>query len=194
MQVWRGTARVAYSLAPWVECATIGSLFSAVQPCEAYAVLVRVRRTLACMPPCYLPGHVCRHPRLPVHAVQGLMDELVESTEKLKWTAPTPIQVAAIPHGLKGSDVIGLAETGASVGWCGNISTHTHTHTHTHTYTRRDRCVGRLVWQLSAHTHTHARAHSLRAHTWLGMPSGRNARPALPVCNVLGSRPANTPT
>jgi len=44
---------------------------------------------------------------------QGLLPELCEATAALKWKAPTPIQAASIPDALKGSDIIGLAETGA---------------------------------------------------------------------------------
>jgi len=31
----------------------------------------------------------------------------------LKWDHPTDIQIEAIPHGIKGRDIIGLAKTGS---------------------------------------------------------------------------------
>eukprot|EP01054_Gregarina_sp_Poly1_P000682 Gregarina_sp_Poly_1__681@NODE_1162_length_4890_cov_49_798673_g797_i0_p2_GENE_NODE_1162_length_4890_cov_49_798673_g797_i0NODE_1162_length_4890_cov_49_798673_g797_i0_p2_ORF_typecomplete_len530_score98_35DEAD/PF00270_29/3_3e51DEAD/PF00270_29/21Helicase_C/PF00271_31/1_5e03Helicase_C/PF00271_31/1_7e03Helicase_C/PF00271_31/9_6e30ERCC3_RAD25_C/PF16203_5/8_7e13ResIII/PF04851_15/3_3e10SNF2_N/PF00176_23/0_0047Flavi_DEAD/PF07652_14/0_013AAA_19/PF13245_6/1_2e03AAA_19/PF13245_6/0_15CMS1/PF14617_6/8_2e03CMS1/ len=43
----------------------------------------------------------------------GLAPELVQICDQLKWQAPTPIQIAAIPAVLAGRDVIGLAETGS---------------------------------------------------------------------------------
>ena len=36
----------------------------------------------------------------------------VQAIEKLKYTKPSPIQMAAIPLGLQFRDVIGVAETG----------------------------------------------------------------------------------
>jgi ATP-dependent RNA helicase RhlE len=42
----------------------------------------------------------------------GLLPRLVEAVEKQGLTEPTPIQAEAIPHGLAGRDVMGLAQTG----------------------------------------------------------------------------------
>lgn len=43
----------------------------------------------------------------------GLIDPLVEALDQLKFTAPTEIQVEAIPHALEGRDIIGVAATGS---------------------------------------------------------------------------------
>ncbi|GMM37661.1 RNA-dependent ATPase [Saccharomycopsis crataegensis] len=43
----------------------------------------------------------------------GLAPELIEACQQLKFTKPTPIQAEAIPWGLKGKDLIGLAQTGS---------------------------------------------------------------------------------
>ncbi len=43
----------------------------------------------------------------------GVCDELCETCTKLGYGHPTKIQSEAIPYGLKGRDVIGLAETGS---------------------------------------------------------------------------------
>ncbi|WLF78708.1 ribosomal RNA processing protein [Lodderomyces elongisporus] len=42
-----------------------------------------------------------------------LVPELLESIQSLKYTQPTPIQAAAIPHALQGKDIVGIAETGS---------------------------------------------------------------------------------
>lgn len=42
----------------------------------------------------------------------GLSEELRASIEALGWTKPTPIQIKAIPAGLEGKDVVGIAQTG----------------------------------------------------------------------------------
>jgi ATP-dependent RNA helicase RhlE len=42
----------------------------------------------------------------------GLNDTLVQNTEELGFTEPTPIQTQAIPVVMQGGDVIGLAQTG----------------------------------------------------------------------------------
>jgi len=42
----------------------------------------------------------------------NLSPELLAAVEALGWTTPTPIQAAAIPLGLSGSDVVGIAQTG----------------------------------------------------------------------------------
>ncbi|XP_055859164.1 ATP-dependent RNA helicase DDX47 [Episyrphus balteatus] len=43
----------------------------------------------------------------------GLLDTLCEACTELKWKAPSKIQKEAIPVGLQGKDIIGLAETGS---------------------------------------------------------------------------------
>lgn len=43
----------------------------------------------------------------------GLIPELLEACEALKFSKPTPIQSEAIPFGLQGRDIIGLAQTGS---------------------------------------------------------------------------------
>ncbi|KAI0464946.1 ribosomal RNA processing protein [Komagataella kurtzmanii] len=43
----------------------------------------------------------------------GLVPEILEACEKLKYTKPTPIQAESIPYALKGRDIIGLAQTGS---------------------------------------------------------------------------------
>lgn len=42
-----------------------------------------------------------------------LIPELLESCQQMKFNKPTPIQAKAIPHGLAGKDIIGLAQTGS---------------------------------------------------------------------------------
>lgn len=42
----------------------------------------------------------------------GLAPNLLKALERLQFTTPTPIQVQAIPHVLKGRDLMGLAQTG----------------------------------------------------------------------------------
>jgi superfamily II DNA/RNA helicase len=42
----------------------------------------------------------------------GLSDELLKAVEDTGYTTPTPIQAQAIPHVLRGRDVLGLAQTG----------------------------------------------------------------------------------
>jgi ATP-dependent RNA helicase RhlE len=41
-----------------------------------------------------------------------LSDERLAAVEALGWTTPTPIQIRAIPSGLEGKDVVGIAQTG----------------------------------------------------------------------------------
>ena len=43
----------------------------------------------------------------------GIVKELREACEQLKWKKPTAIQRKAIPYALEGKDIIGLAETGS---------------------------------------------------------------------------------
>ncbi|KAK7693662.1 ribosomal RNA processing protein [Cerrena zonata] len=43
----------------------------------------------------------------------GLIDPLLEALEQLKFTIPTDIQTAALPHALEGRDIIGVASTGS---------------------------------------------------------------------------------
>lgn len=42
----------------------------------------------------------------------GLSEKLLKALEKTNLTTPTPIQAQAIPHIMKGSDLMGLAQTG----------------------------------------------------------------------------------
>lgn len=42
-----------------------------------------------------------------------LIPELLEACDQLKYATPTPIQAEAIPYGLEGKDIIGLAQTGS---------------------------------------------------------------------------------
>ncbi|MGD2132181.1 MAG: DEAD/DEAH box helicase [Maricaulaceae bacterium] len=42
----------------------------------------------------------------------GLSETLLKAVEDAGYTEPTPIQAAAIPHALKGRDVLGVAQTG----------------------------------------------------------------------------------
>ena len=42
----------------------------------------------------------------------GLSPERLAAVEALGWTTPTPIQAQAIPAGLTGTDVVGIAQTG----------------------------------------------------------------------------------
>ena len=42
----------------------------------------------------------------------NLSDESLAAIEALGWTVPTPIQAKAIPTGLQGTDVVGIAQTG----------------------------------------------------------------------------------
>jgi len=44
---------------------------------------------------------------------KGIVDQLCEACETLKYKNPTPIQVKSIPLALSGKDLIGLAETGS---------------------------------------------------------------------------------
>lgn len=43
----------------------------------------------------------------------GVVKELCEACEQLKWKHPTSIQRESLPVALKGRDIIGLAETGS---------------------------------------------------------------------------------
>jgi len=42
----------------------------------------------------------------------GISPERLAAIEVIGWTSPTPIQVQAIPAGLQGKDVVGIAQTG----------------------------------------------------------------------------------
>ena len=52
-------------------------------------------------------------PPAPSFAELGVCEELCEACAALNYKQPTPIQREALPHGLAGKDVIGLAETGS---------------------------------------------------------------------------------
>ncbi|KAF7361945.1 ATP-dependent rRNA helicase [Mycena venus] len=43
----------------------------------------------------------------------GLIEPLLEALEQVNYTAPTDIQVEALPHALEGRDIIGVASTGS---------------------------------------------------------------------------------
>jgi len=45
--------------------------------------------------------------------LQGVTEVLCEACSRLGWKCPTKIQTEALPVALRGSDVIGLAETGS---------------------------------------------------------------------------------
>ena len=42
----------------------------------------------------------------------GLSDKVLSAVETSGYTIPTPIQASAIPHALKGRDILGIAQTG----------------------------------------------------------------------------------
>lgn len=42
----------------------------------------------------------------------GLRDEVLRAIRSNGWTEPTPIQVAAIPLGMEGNDILAQAQTG----------------------------------------------------------------------------------
>ncbi|MGB1778119.1 MAG: DEAD/DEAH box helicase, partial [Longimicrobiales bacterium] len=42
----------------------------------------------------------------------GLSPERLAAIEALGWSTPTPIQKQAIPAGMTGTDVVGIAQTG----------------------------------------------------------------------------------
>ena len=42
----------------------------------------------------------------------GLSEEIVKAMNEMGWTDPTPIQIAAVPIGLQGTDIIAQAQTG----------------------------------------------------------------------------------
>ncbi len=48
---------------------------------------------------------------MPFHEL-NLSEEILAAVEALGWTEPTPIQAQAIPSGLAGKDVVGIAQTG----------------------------------------------------------------------------------
>uniref|UniRef100_A0A915PZB3 RNA helicase n=1 Tax=Setaria digitata TaxID=48799 RepID=A0A915PZB3_9BILA len=43
----------------------------------------------------------------------GVTDVLCDACDRLNWTKPTKVQIAALPHAFKKRDIIGLAETGS---------------------------------------------------------------------------------
>ncbi|MCK5689278.1 DEAD/DEAH box helicase, partial [Myxococcota bacterium] len=49
---------------------------------------------------------------LPGFAELGLSDHLLRALQKAEYVVPTPIQSQAIPHVLKGKDLLGSAQTG----------------------------------------------------------------------------------
>ena len=42
----------------------------------------------------------------------GIAPKILEILDRLKFTIPTPIQVKAIPIGIEGKDILGVAQTG----------------------------------------------------------------------------------
>ncbi len=57
-------------------------------------------------------SHVDSVGATPSFATLGLTHSLLATLDKLKFTIPTPIQLAAIPVGITGEDIIGIAQTG----------------------------------------------------------------------------------
>jgi len=51
-------------------------------------------------------------PEISGFAALGLRGQLLEALEQLGYEEPTPIQREAIPHLLRGSDLLGQAATG----------------------------------------------------------------------------------
>ena len=49
---------------------------------------------------------------MPSFSELGLSPQLLKAVAHVNYTTPTPIQVQAIPHGLAGRDVLGIAQTG----------------------------------------------------------------------------------
>jgi ATP-dependent RNA helicase RhlE len=61
--------------------------------------------------PCaFLEGRIELEPK--TFADLGISPERLAAIEALGWSIPTPIQTQAIPAGLAGSDVVGIAQTG----------------------------------------------------------------------------------
>jgi len=54
-----------------------------------------------------------REEEVTTFASLGVCQQLQDACMELHYTQPTAIQCEAIPHGLAGRDVIGLAETGS---------------------------------------------------------------------------------
>jgi ATP-dependent RNA helicase DDX47/RRP3 len=52
-------------------------------------------------------------PQDPTFRDLGVCETLCSSMDKIGWAKPTEIQRLALPHALKGRDLIGLAETGS---------------------------------------------------------------------------------
>lgn len=52
-------------------------------------------------------------PTITSFAELNLIPELLEACQGMKFDKPTPIQAQAIPYGLQGRDIIGLAQTGS---------------------------------------------------------------------------------
>src|SRR5690606_27902581 len=58
------------------------------------------------------PLHCTKLCHMPFHAL-GLVPALTQAAADLGFTAPTPIQIEAIPVILEGKDVLGTAQTGS---------------------------------------------------------------------------------
>ena len=54
----------------------------------------------------------CETDAAPSFAELGLSDEVLAAVNDMGYTAPTPVQAAAIPHALDGEDVLAAAQTG----------------------------------------------------------------------------------
>lgn len=57
--------------------------------------------------------HKDEEPKFKSFADLKLIPELLEACQEMKFDKPTPIQAEAIPYGLEGRDIIGLAQTGS---------------------------------------------------------------------------------
>lgn len=59
------------------------------------------------------PSPAAEEKEKPTFKSLGLIDPLLSALDQLKFTVPTDIQTAALPHALEGRDIIGVASTGS---------------------------------------------------------------------------------